>query len=59
MYVGQWVFYYYSQQEDIEKHGSFENWKSNPFKAHYDKDSFDYNVFKHAFEHIFDHLSAS
>lgn len=49
VYVAQWGFYLVSQQETIEKHGSFENWKSYPTQPEFDKDSFDYNIFKHSF----------
>ena len=49
VYLGTAIFYYFSQQEDIHDYGSWENWRTNPFKTHYDKDSYDYNVLKHSF----------
>jgi hypothetical protein len=48
MYVGQWAFYYVSQKDIIEKHGSFDNWIHHPTEPVFDKDSFDYNIFKHS-----------
>lgn len=49
VYLTQWAFYLYSQEETLRKEGSIRNWYTNPFKPHYDKDSFDYNIFKHSF----------
>lgn len=48
MYGAQWVFYLVSQEETIEKHGSFKNWVEYPSQPDFDKDSFDYNIFKHS-----------
>lgn len=48
VYGVQWAFYLYSQQETLEEEGSFRNWYTNPFKPHFDKDSFDYNIVKHS-----------
>ncbi len=49
VYGFQWAFYFYSQQETIESDGgSLRNWYTNPFKPHFDKDSFDYNIVKHS-----------
>ncbi len=48
VYVAQWAFYLGSQKEIIEDHGSFKNWYVNPFGPRFDKDSFEYNIFKHA-----------
>jgi hypothetical protein len=47
IYATQWAIYYYTQRETIEKHGSFHNWMTNPLSPRFDKDSFDYNIFKH------------
>ena len=49
VYLTQWAFYLYSQEDTLRKEGSIRNWYTNPFKPHYDKDSFDYNIFKHSF----------
>lgn len=48
MYGAQWAFYVISQEETIDKHGSFDNWISYPSQPDFDKDSFDYNIFKHS-----------
>jgi hypothetical protein len=48
MYGVQWAFYLYSQEEEIRKDGSLENWLTNPFGPRFDKDSFEYNIFKHS-----------
>jgi hypothetical protein len=48
VYLTQWTVYYYTQEETIRNEGSFKNWYTNPFKPHYDKDSFDYNIIKHS-----------
>lgn len=47
VYAAQWVYYLTMQKKTIEDHGSFKNWTHNPFSPHFDKDSFDYNIFKH------------
>lgn len=47
MYVAQWGIYYVSQRETIDDHGSFKNWHENMTKPHFDKDHFNYNIFKH------------
>jgi Domain of unknown function (DUF3943) len=47
VYATQWAFYAVDQRMIIDKHGSFDNWIHNPFKPTFDKDSFDYNIFKH------------
>lgn len=49
MYGGQWLVYFATQHETIREHGSFQNWIRNPWHPEYDKDTFDYNLFKHAF----------
>lgn len=48
VYGAQWVFYLVSQNKEIREHGSFENWLQYPFRPHYDKDHFDYNLIKHS-----------
>ncbi len=48
MYGLQWVVYIITQRETIEEHGSFQNWITNPSHAEYDKDTYDYNIFKHS-----------
>lgn len=48
VYSAQWTYYLIAQKEVIEDEGSFHNWTNNPFKPHFDKDNFDYNLFKHA-----------
>ncbi|RYZ50333.1 MAG: DUF3943 domain-containing protein [Proteobacteria bacterium] len=47
VYAAQWAVYYASQSETIKEHGGMENWTENPFKPHFDKDHFNYNLFKH------------
>ena len=48
VYGTQWAFYGISQHETIRTHGSFQNWVEYPFHPEFDKDTFDYNLFKHA-----------
>lgn len=48
MYGLQWIVYGITQEETIREHGSFHNWLTNPWHADYDKDTYDYNIFKHA-----------
>jgi hypothetical protein len=48
VYVTQWTVYLITQRETIEEHGSWENFFSYPFRPDFDKDSFDYNILKHA-----------
>lgn len=48
VYVAQWAFYLGSQKEIIEDHGSLRNWYVYPLGPRFDKDSFEYNIFKHA-----------
>ncbi|KYG65734.1 hypothetical protein AZI86_01270 [Bdellovibrio bacteriovorus] len=48
MYSAQWAFYVLSQEDTIDKHGSFKNWIEYPTQPDFDKDSFDYNIFKHS-----------
>ncbi|MBO9665352.1 MAG: DUF3943 domain-containing protein [Bdellovibrio sp.] len=48
MYAGQWIVYGITQEETIREHGSFSNWITNMWHPEYDKDTYDYNIFKHA-----------
>ncbi|RZA24196.1 MAG: DUF3943 domain-containing protein [Proteobacteria bacterium] len=47
MYLVQWTVYYASQTEAIHEHGSWNNLVTNPFKPHFDKDHFNWNLGKH------------
>lgn len=47
VYVVQWGFYLYTQQNTIHEHGSLDNLSRNIFKARFDRDYLDYNVVKH------------
>lgn len=47
IYGLQWGYYLVAQRSIIEKNGSLENWIYYPFSPHFDKDSFDYNIFQH------------
>lgn len=47
VYLTQWSFYLISQQETIDRHGSFHNWSHNLLKTRFDRDYHDYNVLKH------------
>ncbi|WP_413584300.1 DUF3943 domain-containing protein [Bdellovibrio sp. HCB274] len=49
MYGLQWGVYLVTQWETIEEHASFDNWIHNPWTPDYDKDTYDYNIFKHAY----------
>lgn len=48
VYSVQWLYYLTDQKVQIREHGSFENWIQYPLRPHFDKDSFDYNIFKHS-----------
>lgn len=48
VYAAQWTHYLIDQHEIINKTGSFENWTQNPFKPHFDKDNFEFNIYKHS-----------
>lgn len=48
VYGAQWSFYLVSQQETIRTHGSWDNFFSYMSQPAFDKDSFDYNIVKHA-----------
>lgn len=48
VYVTQWAVYLVTQEDTIRDHGSWDNFTHYPFHPGFDKDSFDYNLFKHA-----------
>ncbi|WP_413584326.1 DUF3943 domain-containing protein [Bdellovibrio sp. HCB274] len=48
MYGAQWAVYLVTQHETIQEHGSWQNFVSYPLRPEFDKDSFDYNIVKHA-----------
>lgn len=48
IYAAQWTVYLITQKDTIEKYGSFDHFASYPLHPEFDKDSFDYNIFKHA-----------
>ncbi len=48
VYGAQWTYYVIGQREIIDENGSFRNWYENFLSPHFDKDSFDYNIFKHS-----------
>jgi hypothetical protein len=48
LYGVQWAFYLYSQEDEIRRDGSLRNWYNHPFSPRFDKDSFEYNIFKHS-----------
>ncbi|MEK2688507.1 DUF3943 domain-containing protein [Bdellovibrio sp. GT3] len=48
MYGAQWTVYLLTQHETIKEHGSWDNFLSYPLRPDFDKDSFDYNIVKHA-----------
>jgi len=47
VYAVQWTYYLIAHEDEIEKYGSFKNWKKNPINPHYDRDSFEYNLIRH------------
>lgn len=47
VYAAQWSYYLVGQREIIDKEGSVKNWYGYMLRPHFDKDSFDYNIFKH------------
>lgn len=49
VFATQWAVYIADQGETIQDHGSLENWWKHQTSPHFDKDSFDYNLFKHSF----------
>lgn len=48
VYVAQWSVYLLTQEKTIADHGSWDNFINYPGRPEFDKDSFDYNIFKHA-----------
>ena len=49
VYGTQWAFYFLTQEQIIRHDGgSLKNWLQNPFSPRFDKDSFEYNIFKHS-----------
>ena len=48
VYAFQWAFYLYSQEDTIREHGSWKNFFTKPLGPRFDKDSFEYNIFKHS-----------
>ena len=48
VYATQWAVYLVTQEETIREHGSWDNFFSYPLRPDFDKDSFDYNILKHA-----------
>jgi hypothetical protein len=48
VYLNQWMIYILTQHETIKEHGSWENFFSYPLRPDFDKDTFDYNILKHA-----------
>lgn len=47
VYAAQWTYYLIVHKKEIDKYGSFENWINNPRDPHYDRDSFEYNLYRH------------
>lgn len=47
VYAAQWTYYLIVHKKEIDKYGSFENWIDNPRNPHYDRDSFEYNLYRH------------
>ena len=48
VYVNQWTIYILTQHETIKEYGSWQNFFSYPLRPDFDKDTFDYNILKHA-----------
>lgn len=48
VYGAQWTVYLITQEETIREHGSWDHFINYPQHPEFDKDSFDYNIFKHA-----------
>lgn len=48
VYTAQWAAFALTQRKTILQVGSFENWRKYPFRPHFDKDSFGYNVIGHS-----------
>lgn len=47
VYFAQWASYYATQESIIKEHGSWDNWKGNATKPHFDKDHLNFNLSKH------------
>lgn len=47
IYGAQWGIYLATQMPAIKRDGSFSNYSTNFFSPHFDKDSFDFNIFQH------------
>lgn len=47
VYVSQWTYYLIVHKKEIDKYGSFGNWLNYPRNPHYDRDSFEYNLYRH------------
>lgn len=47
VYAAQWTYYLVVQKKEIEKYGEFGNWLNYPRNPHYDRDSFEYNLYRH------------
>ncbi|MEN0057212.1 MAG: DUF3943 domain-containing protein [Bdellovibrio sp.] len=48
VYATQWTVYLITQEKTIQEHGSWDHFFEYPLHPEFDKDSFDYNLFKHA-----------
>lgn len=48
VYLSQWTLYLISQRDVIQEHGSLKNWYEHPMSPRFDRDSFEYNIFKHS-----------
>jgi hypothetical protein len=48
VYANQWAIYILTQHETIREYGSWQNFFSYPLRPDFDKDTFDYNILKHA-----------
>lgn len=47
MYTAQWSVYLLTQEDGIREHGSWKNFFKHMSEPTFDKDSFDYNIYKH------------
>ena len=47
VYLAEWGFYLVSQQETIREHGNIEKWLENIGRTGFDRDNFEYNIYKH------------
>lgn len=48
VYVAQWTYFLTAHKDEIKKYGSFDNWVKNSVDPHYDRDSFEFNLIRHA-----------